>query len=37
MLCLEGIQIYTKTAIQSVKKGAANSGSPTQDGQGEKL
>ena len=26
-----------KTAIQAVKKGAAKSGSPTQDGQGEKV
>ena len=30
--------IYSKTAIQDVKKkGAAQSGSPTQDGQGEKV
>ena len=26
-----------KTAIQAVKKGVAKSGSPTQDGQGEKV
>ena len=29
--------IYSKTAIQAVKKGAAKSGSPTQDDQGEKV
>ena len=29
--------INSKTAIQAVKKGAAKSGSPTQDGQGEKV
>jgi len=29
--------IYSKTAIQAVKKGAAQSGSHTQDGQGEKV
>ena len=28
---------YSKTAIQAVKKGAAKSGSPTQDVQGEKI
>jgi len=31
------ILIYSKTAIQAVKKGAAKSGSPTLDGQGEKV
>jgi len=28
-------EIYSKTAIQAVKKGAAHSGSPTHDGHGE--
>jgi len=30
-------EIYSKTAIQAVKKGVAKSGSPTQDDQGEKV
>jgi len=30
-------EIYLKAAIQAVKKGVAKSGSPTQNGQGEKL
>jgi len=29
--------VYSKTAIQAIKKDAAKSGSPTQDGQGEKV
>jgi len=29
--------IYSKTAMQAVKKGAAQSSSPTQNGQGEKV
>ena len=29
--------IYTKTVIQVVNKGAARSGSPTQNGQGERV
>ena len=29
-------EIYSKTVIQAVRKGAAKSGSPTLDGQGEK-
>jgi len=31
------ILIYSKTAIQAVKKGMARPDSPTQDGQGEKV
>ena len=31
------ISSYSKIAIQAVKKGAAQSDSPTQDGQGEKI
>ena len=29
--------IYSKIAIQAVKKGTAKSGSPTLDGQGERV
>jgi len=35
--CVYQPLIYSKTAIQAVKKSAAQSGSPTQNGQGKKM